>query len=508
MTRAMRRTAGLAAAVLLVAATAAPAQEGEARRLYLNAQRLEADGQLTEAMAEFRFLAEQFPSSEWADDSLLQVTLMQWRQGAFSDAAAAAQQLRDAYPTTSSAAGALFVLAEIRLAGAATAQEISAARDDFRRLALSFPAQRYPALSWRGRAKARAGEISIMLGDEVEAAGFLIDTIDNEQNELAVGRALYAFSELLARQSNWQAAGQALQQILDTPPATESPEWLALVTAAGRRISLLHRTVVRPTAGEPPWSRAFPWAARGTELDRPVGVAADRQGRLIIADEGDDISLVLDADRRIIARRTLQNPRRPWWTPAGVPMVLTEGYAARVDTRESTTFATRGGRDPGPLQKLMSGATSLYRQWFMIDDDVERMVLFSPEGQYIASAVEAGRSKPVDLVLDPRGRIYVLDRERKTVLRYLPDGSLDATVISGGWRRAEAIALDELGNLYVLDRDSKRIEIYSQDGSRRGAVGPNLPGGLTLGDPRDLAVDGSGRLYIADRDLDSIVMLQ
>lgn len=189
-------------------------------------------------------------------------------------------------------------------------------------------------------------------------------------------------------------------------------------------------------------------------------------------------------------------------------MAMTEAYAARVDTRDSTYFTTQGGRDPGPLQKLLSGANGLYGDWVVLDENNRRMVLFDRNADYVRSPINNARSEPVDVTLDRRGRLYVLDRENRNVVRYLPDGTADGTVASGRWERPEAITIDVLDNLYVLDRDARRIEVFGPDGARRASIGPDLPGGLTLRDPRDIAIDGSGRLFIADRGLDTITMLQ
>ena len=50
--------------------------------------------------------------------------------------------------------------------------------------------------------------------------------------------------------------------------------------------------------------------------------------------------------------------------------------------------------------------------------------------------------------------------------------------------------------------------MFSQTGQPLEVLGPQLPGGVELRDPRDLAVDGTGRLYIADRGTGTIVILE
>ena len=52
------------------------------------------------------------------------------------------------------------------------------------------------------------------------------------------------------------------------------------------------------------------------------------------------------------------------------------------------------------------------------------------------------------------------------------------------------------------------IDVFDPEGVGRWSLGPFLPGGVELRDPRDIAVDGQGRVYVADRGLSVVVMVQ
>ena len=60
----------------------------------------------------------------------------------------------------------------------------------------------------------------------------------------------------------------------------------------------------------------------------------------------------------------------------------------------------------------------------------------------------------------------------------------------------------------MLDRGLKRIDVFDQDGGVLWTLGPVLPGGIELGDPRDLTVDSTGRILIADRGLRTVVVVE
>lgn len=493
------RAALLVTALVCTAAVAAGGQDAEARRLFLNAQRLELDGATAKALDEYAFLVQQFPASEWADDALLSAARMRRQAGETEEARAAIDRLVQEYPRTGSAAGGLFLRADMQAAAARTIDDFRQARDALRRIPIAFPPQSFPALAWRGLAKARAGELSLLLGENAEAAAVLVDAIENEPRTEATARALLAFSVLLGRQGEWAAASQALQEIRDSFDAAGSAADGSWAAVAGRRLSLIHRTVIRPARGEPPWTRGLP-RHNAVALTRPVGVAADSLGRQIVADEGGDFVVLLAADGTVLARRGLQDSRRPWFSPAATAMAATRSYVTPIDFSQNTTLVARGGRKPGPLQQILAAESGILGGMFVIDEDSRRLLIFDADLGHIGTPLENGRIEPVDLARDARGRMLVLDGKGKAVLRYTPDGALERTLITGNWKDPTALTVDDLGNIYVLDRGDRIVDLFDPDGRKLATLGPRLPSGVALRGPRDLAVDGSGRLYVADRD--------
>ncbi len=484
-------------------------QESSAARLvFLSAERIESEGDLNAALEEYGFLVEQFPSSEWADDALLRIALGWFRLGDYRACNDAAQRLIDGYPRTPSAAGGQALQAAIVVTTARSTEDFERARSAFRRIPLVFGPDAYPVLEWRTLAKARAGEISLLLGEEDEAASMLVDAIENEPRNRWTPRAMFAFAAVLYRQGQWQAAAQTLQAIVDEFVNSEQQEVQQQVAAAKRRLTLLHRTLIRPRAGQPVWSRAGVLALGGGAVKRPIGIAADSIGRLLIVDDDKDTVLMTDADGTVQRRRTVSGARRPWWGIDGTPFVLTESFVTRADQIGHATFVGRKADKPQPLKKLRAAETGLFGNWFLLDRNDRRLVQFGPDQTYLRTLIQGGRPEPVDIARDTDGRLYVLDRKNNTVVRFAADGAASQPVVSRRWKRAEAITVDELGNIYVLDRDARTIEIFAPSGQLLGSAGPNLPGGVRLGSPRDIAVDGAGRLLIADRDTAAVMVLE
>ncbi|WP_446697131.1 NHL domain-containing protein [Streptomyces cinereospinus] len=75
--------------------------------------------------------------------------------------------------------------------------------------------------------------------------------------------------------------------------------------------------------------------------------------------------------------------------------------------------------------------------------------------------------------------------------------------------RPYGVAVDSTGTLYIADNDNHRIRKVTTDGkistvAGTGAAGFGGDGGAAvsaqLNSPREVAVDGTGALYIADAD--------
>ena len=161
------------------------------------------------------------------------------------------------------------------------------------------------------------------------------------------------------------------------------------------------------------------------------------------------------------------------------------------------------------LEDLRAGSRGPLGEWVVLDADRRQVVTFDRTRRYRRTLVDRRQNRNVvDLEIDERGRLWVLDREQEQVLRYELDGTAEGPVISREWRRPEALTVDAIGNVYVLDRDAKTVDIFAPNGQLVATVGPVLLDQTELRSPRDVAVDGAGRLYIADRDLETVLILE
>jgi cysteine-rich repeat protein len=135
--------------------------------------------------------------------------------------------------------------------------------------------------------------------------------------------------------------------------------------------------------------------------------------------------------------------------------------------------------------------------------------------------LDVNLSQPPAVAVDARGRVFIADAGSHRVIRVNEDGTI--TVVAGqgtagfsgdGLSAAGArlnspsgLAVDEGGRIFIADTDNHRVRLVNLDGTITTVAGTGSAGfsgdgaaaiGAKLNTPRGVAVDGSGRLFIAD----------
>lgn len=138
---------------------------------------------------------------------------------------------------------------------------------------------------------------------------------------------------------------------------------------------------------------------------------------------------------------------------------------------------------------------------------------FSPEGEVLMTLGEAGVSgsdhyhfnAPSDVVTAPNGDIFVVDGHptdgNNRIVKYSSDGTYIKEFGGTGYgpgqlRGPHAIAMDAQGRLFVADRQNQRIVIFDQDGNF-------INRWTQFGMPSDIAIDDNGMIYVADSESDT-----
>jgi DNA-binding beta-propeller fold protein YncE len=136
-------------------------------------------------------------------------------------------------------------------------------------------------------------------------------------------------------------------------------------------------------------------------------------------------------------------------------------------------------------------------------------------------AICAKLNHPAGIAVDRAGAIYIADTGNSQIRRVTPNGLIHTIAGTGtaGFggdgrgatsaqlKRPMDVAVDAGGNIYIADTGNHRIRRIRIDGTintiagtgAAGFSGDGAPGlGAHLNDPRSIALDAEGNIYIAD----------
>ncbi|MCP3962035.1 MAG: tetratricopeptide repeat protein [bacterium] len=507
----VRTTLNCCLAFLLLAISAplpTAGQDPAAERLFADARRILRSGDSQAALESFQLLVQQFPKDRLAPKALLRVAEIHRSRGDLPKTRTALDRLRSEYGRSLESAAAFVMQAEIQTEQARRTSDLEDARDTFRRVPLLYGRESYPDLDDRVRARIRTGELSLQLGDYESAVGEFLTAIEDEPPGRWTGEARLLLARALSRRGDWLAAAEVLQRLASENGSAAGTRTSTADERASavRLLSLIHRRVVRARSGLAPWLTTARYPASGLQLKEPGAVAASEDGRLVIVDPRLKQAILIDIDGAVAGRATVNDANRAGWS-AGFPFVVTEtNIVVPFGGHASPRFLEPIPGKEKYLKDLLAAERGPFGDWFVVAKGWRSLLSFeSPrQGQELLAT-----AKPdlVDVAQDQLGRLYALDAKAKKVLRLGLDRRQASTVLQGSWKRPVALDLDPFGNLYVLDRGNRTIEMYDVSGTRQAKIGPTLGGGVELRNPVDLAVDGSGRLFIADSKLPFVVLL-
>lgn len=286
--------------------------------------------------------------------------------------------------------------------------------------------------------------------------------------------------------------------VLATAIAAASPE--ALV-AGGVRVRLL--TTIYADAAD-------------VGLKAPEGVAAPDGQRLFAADTGNGrIVEYAVAAEAITARAVLQIPEVPFPTRLAMKgksdLYVLDGKSRRIARVVDGAF--RGWVEPKvegafvPRSLRVDGSGSLW----ILDVAGSRVVVSTPDGT-VSREVALPRGTDrfyADLDVDARGNLYVLESLGRRILS-VPSGKPDVLPFGESFAAdldyAGSIAVDGSGRVFIADLNGGGLVILGADGSFQGREsGHGWKSGL-LRYPVALALDPSGRLYVAERGNNRVTM--
>lgn len=263
-------------------------------------------------------------------------------------------------------------------------------------------------------------------------------------------------------------------------------------------------------AGNPPgWVDATGSAAR---FSSPTAVAVDSLGNIYVADENNHVI------RKV--------------TPAGVVSTLA-GKAGEAGLIDGVSAVARFNRPSGVA---VDGAGNV----FVADTHNGAIRRITPQGNTTtiasgppdqpsfedAPAGNAGFALPTGVAVDAAGNVYVADQYNSAIRKVTPQGRvvlvagnlqaqgmLDGTGATALFYWPQGITIDGSGNLLVADTGNNAIRKVTPAGTVTTVAGQGRshPGFINgpaasarFSQPRGIAVDGAGNVYVADLNISVI----
>jgi DNA-binding beta-propeller fold protein YncE len=249
------------------------------------------------------------------------------------------------------------------------------------------------------------------------------------------------------------------------------------------------------------------------------GMALDGQGDLYAVDIANnrivelalkDGSLIRRWGHKGSAPGQLSQPLRTVLDKSGHVYVTDNGNTRVVEFTASGAFASQwgdAGSDPGQFTFPVGIAVGADGDVYVADVQTRQVQKFSAAGAPIASwstdSIAGFSGGPADLALDAAGNLYVSEAYGSDhVFKLSPSGSRIASwggTGSGPGRflQPRGLALDKDGNLYVDDSGNNRIQELSPAGKQLAQW--QGPDSVRLPEQSSLVLDPRGYLIVSDR---------
>jgi sugar lactone lactonase YvrE len=293
--------------------------------------------------------------------------------------------------------------------------------------------------------------------------------------------------------------------------------FLILALVAGGILAVAARADVKGDA---------PLGTPGTlpgQLLNPTGVARGFDGNVYIANTGNDRIEVYTTDNTSLGALgspgtgpgQFSRPSSVAALPAEAALLVLDAGNNRVQkiTLSGTPvagFTVPSGTGPlaGSFNAPQGITVDFNGKFYVADTGNNRVQVFDPDGTFLQTVGEGQLSRPRGVALGPDGTLYVTDSGHNQVVAYPPGAAqgtaiIDPGTLDGGVIDPGGIAVDGLGRIVVADSANARIERFSADGTYLDSyVGE---GSARLQRPEGIFVTPPGDLFVADATASVVV---
>ena len=261
------------------------------------------------------------------------------------------------------------------------------------------------------------------------------------------------------------------------------------------------------------------------EFRTPLGLTIDEEGRIYIADAGNNRVQVIDDAGHFI----IEFGSRGWQTgefdhPTDIALSFQRSYRLYVaDTGNNRVqycnfvdqifYLLSESADDILLDRPEGIGIGRNGEVYVVDTGNHRWIEFNVAGVPVVARGNFGSGSeqlwnPTDLDVDAHGNVYVVDTGNHLIKKYdfsgnpidMWGGEGDAL---GQLREPKCIALDEWNYLYVTDSGNRRIQVFAPDGRSITEFST-----AELLEPAGIVVSKTGRVFVSDAEANDIKVFQ
>jgi tripartite motif-containing protein 71 len=256
------------------------------------------------------------------------------------------------------------------------------------------------------------------------------------------------------------------------------------------------------------------------QLNSPRGIAVDAQGRVYVADLGNDRVAVFNADGSPAFNFGKKGETAPkskpgeFNEPSGVAVApdgtvyVADAWNGRIQSFDSKgKFKAEFGGARYSFYSPRNVATDSQGNFYVADTGNSAVKVYNPGGKELKVLGGKGKggghfNEVFGVAVNAKGEIFVADPGNRRIHKFsaLPAGEFVAERKVPGWQQGgpfwPQLACDAAGNVYAVDSHNRKIWVYDSELNYKGSIGG--PGNELLASPLGLAMGPQGDLYVGE----------